>query len=484
MKTSILLPVFILLFISCSSNQEDPLSGKSETDSHPIQTYLEESGDSYRYEEVSVIDGDNYTAYVLRMVSGTWQVTDTEWWHYLTIVVPEDVHHTTALVYIGGGSKHNSVPETANGIALETALKTGSVTAYLHNIPFQPEIFKGDPSAKERTEDDLIAYGWRQFMENGAGDDHTVWLSRLPMTRAVVRAMDTITDFSHRRLNHDIETYVVTGASKRGWTAWTTGIFDDRVIAIAPAVIDLLNIEPSFLHHWKALGEWSPAIQDYTNENIMDWLDTPEFNRLVQLTDPYSYLEDFDKPVFLLNAASDEFFLPDSWQFYWDDLPDTKALRYVPNSGHSIGSADAITSLTSFYQHITAEMELPRFDWAVSDSGITIQYDIQNMPDELLLWNAHNPAARDFRLYVIDRIWLARSIEADPSGTTFIPIEEPSSGFTAWFAEAVFYNDSFEPFTVTSGVKIVPDIYLHDDFEPDPRFINRTLSETNSLISE
>lgn len=484
MKNSILLLFFVFLFISCHTEPPENSLSESVADEHPLQTYLQTADSSYHYEEISAIEEEDYTAYVLRMVSGTWQVSDTEWWHYLTIVVPQDVEHSTGMIHIGGGSTNSSLPETANAIAVETALKTNSVTAYLHNVPYQPTRFPDDPAGSLRSEDDLIAYGWRQFMEKGAGNEHAEWISRLPMTRAVVRAMDTVTDFTKESLRLDVQTYVVTGASKRGWTAWTTGILDDRVIAIAPAVIDLLNIEPSFLHHWKALGEWSPAINDYTNENIMDWLGTAEFDRLLELADPYSYLGDFNKPVFLINAASDEFFLPDSWQFYWNDLPETKALRYIPNSGHSIGNTDAHVSLTSFYQHILADAEPPVFEWAVSDTGITVQYEPNRIPDELLLWNAHNPSQRDFRLYVIDRIWLARKIETDPSGSVFIPIQEPGSGFTAWFAEAVFYNEPFEPYTVTSGVKVLPDSYLHDDFEPDQNLISRTLSETNPLLIE
>src|SRR5690625_6463881 len=110
-------------------------------------------------------------------------------------------------------------------------------------------------------------------MVEGAGDEDAEWLSRLPMTRAVVQAMDIVTEYTRLKAGPEIENFVVSGASKRGWTAWTTAIFDDRVIAVAPAVIDLLNITPSFLHHWRALGEWSPAIADYSRENIMEWLD-------------------------------------------------------------------------------------------------------------------------------------------------------------------------------------------------------------------
>ena len=57
--------------------------------------------------------------------------------------------------------------------------------------------------------------------------------------------------------------FVVSGASKRGWTTWTTAAVDKRVVAIIPIVIDLLNVEPSFEHHWQAYGFWAPAIKDY-----------------------------------------------------------------------------------------------------------------------------------------------------------------------------------------------------------------------------
>src|SRR5690625_7167334 len=120
------------------------------------------------------------------------------------------------------------------------------------------------------------------------------------MTRAEVQAMDIVTEFTRLKSGPEIENFVVSGASKRGWTAWTTAIFDDRVIAVATAVIDLLNITPSFLHHWRAPGGWSPAIADYSRQNIMGWLGTLALDRLMELTDPYSYIPSLHTTVYLI----------------------------------------------------------------------------------------------------------------------------------------------------------------------------------------
>jgi len=54
----------------------------------------------------------------------------------------------------------------------------------------------------------------------------------------------------------------------------------------------------------------------------------------------------------MINSAGDQFFLPDSAQFYFKDLRGKKYLRYVPNSDHSLKNTDAITSLLAFYDAI------------------------------------------------------------------------------------------------------------------------------------
>ena len=56
-----------------------------------------------------------------------------------------------------------------------------------------------------------------------------------------------------------------------------------RVVAIIPIVIDVLNIEPSMLHHYAAYGFWAPAIQDYVNMGIPDRFGTPPMAALMEI---------------------------------------------------------------------------------------------------------------------------------------------------------------------------------------------------------
>lgn len=56
----------------------------------------------------------------------------------------------------------------------------------------------------------VIAWTWKTFLENPK--DPSILL-RLPMTKAVVRAMDAVTEFS-ATVGVKVEKYMVAGASK------------------------------------------------------------------------------------------------------------------------------------------------------------------------------------------------------------------------------------------------------------------------------
>ncbi|GIS01031.1 MAG: hypothetical protein CM15mP102_18510 [Flavobacteriales bacterium] len=53
-------------------------------------------------------------------------------------------------------------------------------------------------------------------------------------------------------------------------------------------VIDMLNLVPSFENHYRSYGEFSPAVQEYVNYNIQDWLGTEEFKVLMSYIEPFS----------------------------------------------------------------------------------------------------------------------------------------------------------------------------------------------------
>ena len=51
-----------------------------------------------------------------------------------------------------------------------------------------------------------------------------------------------MTEFSQKMASVKIEKFMVAGASKRGWTTWTTMAVDKRVFAGIPIVMDMLRL--------------------------------------------------------------------------------------------------------------------------------------------------------------------------------------------------------------------------------------------------
>ncbi len=402
--------------------------------------------------------GDGLTATLLDMTSQRW-LTEKEverplWTHWITVIRPERITSDIGFLFITGGSLERQPPATPTAWLAEIARSTGSVTAELRMVPNQPVVFMDDPARKKRTEDDFIAYTWNHFLETG--DDQ--WPARLPMTKSAVRAMDAVTAFTTTPAGggHAVTRFVVAGASKRGWTTWTTAVVDRRVIGIAPAVIDLLNVVPSFNHHWRAYGAWSDAVGDYEEQRLLARLNTPEFKALMRIEEPYEYRARLTMPKFIVNASGDQFFLPDSSRFYFDELPGEKHLRYVPNADHSLAKSDALENIHAFYAAIVTGTPRPAIKWTFERDG-SIKVVTKQRPDEVKVWQAVNPDARNFRL---DRIGPAyKSTELKPSGpnTWVARVRPPPAGWTAFFIELTFPSGGKYPFKETTAVRILPD---------------------------
>ncbi|CAF4877849.1 unnamed protein product [Rotaria sp. Silwood1] len=118
---------------------------------------------------------------------------------------------------------------------------TGSISVDLQTIPSEPIRFMADPTERNRLEDSIIAWTWRKFIDNPINPYELVLM---PMTKASVRAMDVVQQFATQLGIPVPETFVISGASKRGWTTWTTAAVDNvRVIGAIPIVMDMADFQ-------------------------------------------------------------------------------------------------------------------------------------------------------------------------------------------------------------------------------------------------
>jgi PhoPQ-activated pathogenicity-related protein len=423
-----------------------------------LDKYVEAPDPTYKYELAGKVQGKGYTTYILKMTSQTWrsasEVDRNVWWHWMILVKPDEVKSDKSLLYISSGNNNSSAPRDADQPIIQVAMATKSVVTELRMVPNQPLTFSDDK--KPRVEDEMIAYTWDKFLKTG----DELWPARLPMTKAAVRAMDTVVAFcgSEAGGNTKIDGFVVAGGSKRGWTTWTTAAVDKRVVAIVPIVIDLLNVEPSFRHHFAVYGYYAPAVGDYEAMDIMKWQGTPQYRALMKLVEPYEYRHRYTMPKFIINATGDQFFLPDSWQFYFNDLPSVKYLRYVPNAEHSLRGSDAWITLLACYNAILTGAELPQFDWKIEKDG-TIRVQAKTKPAEVKLWQVTNPGARDFRLTTIGPRWKSSPLPEQGAGVYVAKVAPPKRGWTAYMVELTFPSGlALAPFKFTTGVKVVPDV--------------------------
>ncbi|MGO9339371.1 MAG: PhoPQ-activated pathogenicity-related family protein [Terracidiphilus sp.] len=422
-----------------------------------LDAYVHAPDSHYEYKLAASKAHAGCTEYLIRMTSQEWrstaEVNQSVWVHWLRIYVPDKVSSSIGMLYILGGSTSKEHPKPDDKFATLASL-TQTVVSELFDVPNEPLTFTNDPYGP-RNEDEIIAYSWRKFLDTG----DSMWPLRLPMTKAAVRSMDTVTSFAATKKagRHRVDRFVVVGASKRGWTTWTTAAVDPRVVAIVPMVIDALHVVPSFEHHYRSYGFWAPAVRNYFNEHLMFDLDSEAFQKLMGIEDPYSYRDRFTMPKLIVNAAGDQFFLPDSSRFYFDGLPGEKHLLYEANTDHSLQGAEVDQSIAAFYQSIVQGGARPNLDWTFEPDG-SIRLTMDRTPLTVTLWQSTNPDHRDFRVEAIGRSYLGTPLEAESPGVYVARVPRPAKGWTAFFVEATFAGPGENPFKFTTAVRVLPDV--------------------------
>jgi len=438
------------------------LAGAPATLANPknaLDAYVAKPDPAFAWKVVGRVSGPGYHGAVLELTSQTWltpkEVDQPVWKHWLTVIVPDKVEHTTGFMFITGGNKKDAAPTKATDRWAKMAVETHSVVSELDDVPNQPLRFTEDP--KPRVEDEIIAYQQAKF----ARDRNPLDLVRLPMVKSGTQGMTAIQQYlaSEAGGKLKLDHFVVSGGSKRAWTTWLVGALDRRVAAIIPIVINVLDVDATTRHHWEAMGYFSPALKDYVENGLIPKLiGSPGLNAVNAIEDPLNYRDrpSMKMPKYIINAVGDEYFPPDNTRFSYHLLPQVKRLRMIPNSKHSTSGTDISDSITAFYAAILNHQPIPSYSWTVRPDG-AIVVKSATKPSEVRLWQGTDPKARDFRVDTIGKTFTSTVLTRQADGTYVGKVAKPAAGWTAYFVELSYPSGTAYPFKFTTEVSVIPD---------------------------
>ncbi|MFV2069431.1 MAG: PhoPQ-activated protein PqaA family protein, partial [Pirellulales bacterium] len=288
---------------------------------------------------------------------------------------------------------------------------------------------------------------FEKFVKTGDAE----WPLLLPMVKSAVRAMDAVQEVCRHEWDIDVPAFTATGASKRGWTTWLTGAVDKRATAIAPMVIDTLNMRPQMEHQLDAWGAFSEQIHDYTERGLQKALATDAGNSLRDIVDPYSYRQALEQPKLIMIGTNDRYWPLDALNLYWQDLIGEKYILYLPNNRHGLRDFPRmIGTLRALHQEAKGESHLPHLSWKFvpGDTSVSLRVETDRKPRKVQVWLATSKT-RDFR----DAHWSPQPTEKEGDAHVYDMVR-PASGYSAMFGEAIYENDSF-PFFLSTNVRIV-----------------------------
>jgi PhoPQ-activated pathogenicity-related protein len=354
-----------------------------------LDEYLKKSDPAFAWKVVGERSVPGAKATTIKLTSQEWQ--GIRWQHTMTICEPAELTYPdAALLFITGGSIGDNPRDGDLGLGLALAKLCGARVAVLPQVPNQPLL--GD-----QKEDALITETFVRYLETK--DEN--WPLLFPMVKSAVKAMDAVQQWAKEGGKPEIKRFVVTGASKRGWTTWLTGASDPRVIAIAPMVIDTLNMKAQMAHAKEVWGQMSEQIEDYTRRGLIKRMDEPDGQKLWKMVDPFSYRDRLTLPKLIINGLNDRYWTVDALNIYWGDLKGSKSVVYLPNAGHNLAvNRDYAThGIGAFFRANVSGRAWPKLAWEHGDDGNgTLDLTVRSTPEpkSAKLWVARSET-RDFR---------------------------------------------------------------------------------------
>jgi PhoPQ-activated pathogenicity-related protein len=401
-----------------------------------LERYVQKPEPQFRWQLKERIDseGSGDRIYDLHFVSQSWQAHP--WEHQLQVYQPRGVTpNSTMFLWVTGGSPRQSYIF----LGLELARKINAPVAILYHIPNQPLL------EDNLREDDLIAETFVRYLKTGDAN----WPLLLPMVKSVVKAMDVLQAFGKQEWDKAIGSFIVSGASKRGWTTWLTAAVDRRVKAIAPAVIDTLNMRAQMPRQLKAFGDYSNRLAPYTSRALVPIPETPEGRRLLSMVDPWEYRDRLALPKLIVNGTNDFYWATDALNLYWNELAGDKWVVYLPNAGHDLRRqdkpradqlADLVNSLAAFSRHQISGKAMPNMAWKHEsvDGKLRLTIDASPAPAGGRLWIAE-ARTQDFR----GTKWRQQALVVS-NGRVMGEVTPPEKGYLAFYGELDYEIDGLK----------------------------------------
>lgn len=413
-----------------------------------------------------------------QMRSQSWSpnniVHPDKWQHNVDIYIPQYPVSQNALLVINNGINYhddiNNIKEasdfTQQSLA-RIARTTNTIVISVSNVPNQ--YLKYGDESRGLKEDDSVARSWMLFM------DHPERNALMPLHIPMAVTVSQVIRMAKQELKPwKINKFIITGLSKRGWSAWLTAISDPDVVAIVPFVLDLLNTRKGLEHIYLSYGKnWPLVFYPYYQHGIDKRVNTSNFIKLMKIEDPFQYMNtDYSTrlsiPKYIINASGDDFYVPDNTRFYYSKLPGEKSLSVVPNTDHYGIKNITEQSLIPFVNRFQSKKSLPELTEHFHDKVLRVNFSEPAV--KIIRWTAINSSARDFR-YACGIRYTPSEIQAGADGSVSIALNNKIAGWEATFLQATFKDG----YVATSQVYITPDKEYPDKMPPSDSAACQTL---------
>lgn len=438
-----------------------------------------------------------YTAHLFNLTSQRYlndSLTDRSLWtHTMVYVVPTKLNASCNTAYIWLTWGHNGHPwkggkDAENDVDIavitQVAINTGCPAVAVYDIPNQEICFYDDPSSPYcDSEDGAIAYTFNRFLYHNKSAD---WILLFPMTKAGLRAMDAVEQISVQVFSQPITEFIVSGASKRGWTTWLCGAVDykpNRIKAIVPFVLDALNFG-NFIHRqWKSYQGFTFVLKPYVDFGLTSATALPIFQRWSTEVDPFFYRQRLTMPKFAVNAVGDEFQLLDDQATWAHMMPGEMKTIMIKDADHLLVTNFGLVlkAVVSYCESVVFGVSRPTYTWSIDATTGQITVTTSEAPVSVqLIQTSINTTRRDFRDTILHEdpciihimggcirflLWSSSAATAVNATTFTTNVPVPAHGWTGFYLQVEFASGhaSVENMIYASPASVLPLGYPYAD---------------------